>query len=288
MSRSADASLTIGTVAERTGTSVALLRAWEQRYGFPQPTRSGSGHRRYRERDVEQIRQVQRDRAAGLSIEAAVQRLTPLEPSIFAGLRRHRPDLVPHVLSKRTMQAISHAIEDEYGTDAARPLVIAAFQEERFWRASEPRYRDLARTAGVTVALADFAAPPERGGVPAGRPVEVALAPDDALLREWAVVCTGSTGGACLAGRERPGRHGAADHHRVFEAFWSVEPDVVGTAADIALGIARRLRPDLAADLPPTPPPPAPGDEALRRAIALTNRIVAYVEHPRQPGKRRA
>ncbi|HEY8547674.1 MAG TPA: DICT sensory domain-containing protein [Acidimicrobiales bacterium] len=278
--------LTIGTVAQRTGTSVALLRAWEQRYGFPRPTRSSSGHRRYSERHVEQIRQVLRHRDAGLSLEAAIQRVTPVEPSIFDGLRRRRPDLATQALRKRTMLAISRAIEDEYGAAADAPLLLAAFQEERFWRASEARYQDLARTASCTVVFAEPADPPAGTAAPAaagrtgGGPVEVPLGPGEPLLREWAVVCLGPRGGAALVGRERPGGAALAgrERTRVFDAFWSIEPAVVHTAADIALGIARRLRPDRAAELDAPAPVGEPGEEGLRRATALTNRIVAYVE----------
>ena len=278
MSKSADDILTIGTVAERTGASMALLRAWEQRYGFPHPARSDSGHRRYSERDVEQIRQVLAHREAGLSLEAAIGRLNPGEPSIFAGLRRRRPDLAPHVLGKRTMLAISRAIEDEYGTTDDAPLLLAAFQEERFWRASKHRYRDLARTTSRTIVFAELAQPPTGPGGPGAGVVEVAIGPGEPLLREWAVVCFGPRGGAVLAGRERPGQQGVDDALRVFEAFWSIESAVVHTAADIALGIARRLRPDRSADLETPPAIGDPGDEGLRRATSLTNRIVSYVE----------
>ena len=44
--------LRIRDVVERTGVGEATLRAWEQRYGFPEPERLPSGHRRYRESDV--------------------------------------------------------------------------------------------------------------------------------------------------------------------------------------------------------------------------------------------
>ena len=38
-------------VVERAGIGEATLRAWESRYGFPDPERLASGHRRYDERD---------------------------------------------------------------------------------------------------------------------------------------------------------------------------------------------------------------------------------------------
>lgn len=48
----------IHAVAEATGLSAATLRAWERRYGIPEPTRGESGYRLYTERDVEQVRRM--------------------------------------------------------------------------------------------------------------------------------------------------------------------------------------------------------------------------------------
>ena len=90
--------LTIGQVAEGTGVAVATLRMWEARYGFPEPRRLASGHRRYREEDRLLVAEVLRQRAAGLSLEAAIARAreagAPPESSLFAGLRRRHPELV--------------------------------------------------------------------------------------------------------------------------------------------------------------------------------------------------
>ena len=47
-------------MAARTGLGVATLRAWESRYGFPEPERLPNGHRRYRIADVARIEQVAR------------------------------------------------------------------------------------------------------------------------------------------------------------------------------------------------------------------------------------
>lgn len=278
--------LTIGTVAQRTKVGIAVLRAWEHRYGFPQPTRAASGHRRYSEHDVEQIQQVMRERGTGLSLEAAIDRVQRTngepEPSIFAGVRRRRPDITPHVLSKSAMLAISQAIEDEAIAAAERPVLLAAFQRERFYRASEDRYRDLARTAAATVVFADF----PRNRTPEDGPSEVALDRDAPFLREWAVVCDAPGAGACLAGWERPGQQHMADDRRVFEAVWSVDPTVVRTAAQIGLGIARRQEPGLAG-LSDQLGDHLLGDltTALGNATALTSRIVAYLQDPPARGR---
>ena len=203
--------LTIGAVAAETGMSPEVLRTWEQRYGFPVPARRASGHRRYSARHVAQIRQVQRDRDAGMSWRRRSRgpgRLPiKLETSIFAGLRRRWPEQSVQVLSKRAMDAMSRAIEDECLAQASRPVLIGAFQRERFYRQSERRWRELARTASWAVVFADFAT----SRTPRGAAAEVAVPGDDPLLREWAVIAASPTVSACvvaveLARDERDGR----------------------------------------------------------------------------------
>ena len=67
--------LAIGELVERTGVSEGTLRVWERRHGFPVPKRLASGHRRYSESDVELVAGVLRERAAGLSLAAAIARV---------------------------------------------------------------------------------------------------------------------------------------------------------------------------------------------------------------------
>lgn len=49
-------SYSVGSVAERTGLTPALIRMWESRYRAVSPQRTESGHRRYSERDVRRLR----------------------------------------------------------------------------------------------------------------------------------------------------------------------------------------------------------------------------------------
>jgi DNA-binding transcriptional MerR regulator len=278
------ATLTIGAVAERTGLGLAVLRAWEARYGFPRPGRTPTGQRRYRERDVDALLRVVADRAAGLSLEAAIDRARPAPdeagPSLFAALRRHHPELPVHLLSTRAMLAVSRAIEDECCARAERPVLVAAFQEVRHYRAAEARWRELARTAAAAVVFADF--PAGRLHAPAGGPVEVPLGREAPLRREWTVVCDAPGSAAVLAGWEHPRAPGAA---RRFEAMWCADPVAVRRAARAGLSLA------LAADAGPgtavaravpapaaMPPVVLDAPGALARATALTNRIVAYLD----------
>ncbi|HEX8741936.1 MAG TPA: DICT sensory domain-containing protein [Thermoleophilaceae bacterium] len=270
--------LTIREVAARTGVNAATLRMWEQRFGFPEPMRLESGHRRYSEEDVERVRRVARDRAAGLSIPAAIERarsaVVEVEPSVYAGIRRRRPDLIPYLLPKRTLIALSHAIEDECVARAERPVLFGSFQLPRFYRHAESRWRELARTAHAAIVFAEFG---ERRD-PEGGPHEIPIEHDDPLCREWGLVCDAPDYAAFMAAWERPGQADVPDAERAFETIWSVEPELVREAARVAAAIAERTAPDVVGPvrerLSDTPPP---AGEEFRVVGALTNRMVAYV-----------
>ena len=171
------------------------------------------------------------------------------------------------------MLAISHAIEDEYCARAEHPILLGSFQRVEHFERAEPRWRELARTASLTVAFADFG----KSRVRRGAPIEVALPQDASLLREWAVVCDAPEGAACLAGVERPARR-ASDHGRMFEAVWSFEPAVVRAATEVGFTLARQYAPRAgrvfeAATLPAA----ADRIDTLQRASALTSRLVSYL-----------
>ena len=60
--------LTIKTVSERTGVSVHTLRAWERRYGVPQPSRvPGNRYRLYDENDLADVLWMKRQVESGVS-----------------------------------------------------------------------------------------------------------------------------------------------------------------------------------------------------------------------------
>ena len=60
------------------------------------------------------------------------------------------------MLRKSTLIALSRAIEHEAIASAARPIVFGAFQQERFYRHVERRYRSSAQLADAAVVFADF------------------------------------------------------------------------------------------------------------------------------------
>ena len=115
-----------------TGVPEGTLRMWERRYGFPSPQRLPSGHRRYSEDEVALVRRVASERSAGLSLTAAIDRVKEAAasptPSVYASLRRHRPDLEPCPLRKPMLLALTRAIEDESLSRATARCCSRSFQ----------------------------------------------------------------------------------------------------------------------------------------------------------------
>ena len=271
--------LSIGELARRTGVPAATLRSWEDRYGFPRPQRLAGGHRRYQQSDAALIGEILRLRASGMSLQAAIgqaaARAAEADLSVFAGLRRRHPGLVPQELSKATLLALTWAIEDECYARAEQAALFAGFQQERFYRHSSERWKELARTARVVVAFADFR---ESSG-PDASPLTVRIPADAPLRREWFLVCAGPDYPAFVSGWEFPGQKGTPDARRRFEVLWSVDPAAVRDAALICAQLASALSPGLdrlLGDLPSGPPPPASAD--LHRAIGLFNRMAGYLD----------
>ena len=273
--------MTIGDLAGRTGVPAATLRSWETRYGFPCPQRMTTGHRRYGPRDLGLVEEVVRQRAAGLSLPAAIAQATAepaaADPSVFAVLRRRHPGLQPQVLRKATLLALTRAIEDEYCARAERALLFASFQEQRFFRRSAARWRELAQTAEAVVVFADFAA----AGGGDGAPWQVPVPAGAPLRREWVLVCEARDYPVCLAGWEFPGQRGTADASRRFEVVWSLDPRPVRDAARTCAGLAESFSPglDVLGRLPAEPPPPVGAE--LQRATGLLTRMASYLDQHR-------
>lgn len=274
--------LAIKDIAEQTGVAAGTIRMWEQRYGFPEPRRTETGYRRYCEADVEAIRRVLAYRRRGLSVSAAIERARgagPTDrPSIYAAVAAAGGETAARPLRKSTLFALSRAMEDEALARAARPIVFAAFQHERFYRAVEHRYRRLARASDAAVVFADF---PVVRAEP-GCPVEIPIAAEDALGNEWAVIVDAPGYAACLLAWEQPGTiqpGGPDDAARRFESMWTLDPAVTRRAARVAASLVARQAPALGASLEAQlADRPLAIEEPTPALTAVTNRIVEYLE----------
>jgi MerR family transcriptional regulator, light-induced transcriptional regulator len=247
--------------------------------------RGAGGHRRYGPEAVELVQEAARQRAGGLSMPLAIERAQEVlgqpESSVFAGVRRRNPDLRTQLLAKPAVLALCRAIEDECCAQAERPLLFAAFQRERFYRASQHRWTELARTARSAVVFADFASRtprrPPRGPHGAAGPVEVTVPFDAPVNREWVLVCDAPDYPGLVVGWERPDRSELEDGARRFETLWSVDARVVRHAARICARLAERYgaTPEPAwSQLESTPPEASP---ATRRAIGVLDRMLGYL-----------
>jgi DICT domain-containing protein len=275
--------LAIKDVAEQTGLAAGTIRMWEQRYGFPEPERTPSGYRVYTPGDVATLRRIVAYREGGLSVPAALDRARAAggptdRPSIYGAIMAGEAAGRPLMLTKRTLLAVSRAIEDETLARAAGPIVVGAFQEDRHFRAVEHRYRRLAQAADVCVAFADF----ERVSGGDGAPWELPIAPDDAIGNEWAVVVDAPGYAACLLAWETPESQRDAhlpQEERRFESLWTLDPHVVRRAALVGASLARRVAPEVGLEMEQRLQERPLAVEAPAPALtALTNRIVAYLD----------
>ncbi len=270
--------LPIRDVARRTGLAAGTIRMWEQRYGFPEPQRSESGYRLYSEEQVETLSHAVELRRSGMSVPSALESARAqrrnAQPTIFGAVPhegRSRP------LRKRTLVALSRAIEDQTMASASRPLVMGSFQHERHYRHVEHRYRRMAQMADLAVVFADF----ERTRPPTpGTPVEVDVEADAAIGHEWAVVVDAPGFSACLTAWEPPVASPPKNElDRVFEAYWTLDPSVVRAASRSGAACAREAGAPVADDIDVLlrDRPLAP-DAASTALEALTARMVAYLE----------
>lgn len=273
-----DGGLSIGEISRMTSVSVATLRTWEQRHGFPVPRRLPSGHRRYHPGVVEVVLAVLRQREAGIRLETAIAEAQQPDgrsaPSVFAEVRRRSPHLEVHRLRKPTLVAISRALEDEFCARADQPLLFGGFQRRRFYEPVRARWEDLAGTARAAFVMADFSA----ASAPGDQAVHVRLTSESPLRREWFVVCDARGLPGLLTAWEIPGQAGEPDADRVFEAIWTVDPRAVRDAARVCAATALAVG--------------APGAELVVRRLAepsarpldpaasarLFNRIVTYLD----------
>jgi methanogenic corrinoid protein MtbC1 len=93
--------LSIGDICDETGLSPDVIRVWERRHGFPVPVRLPSGHRRYKQEDLNRLR---------LMAEAVSQ--------------GHRPSLVA-AADTAALRRLLQKNEDRTWRDLVDPLYAA-------------------------------------------------------------------------------------------------------------------------------------------------------------------
>ncbi|MCF6378181.1 MerR family transcriptional regulator [Nocardioides KLBMP 9356] len=236
----------IGVLAERTGLTPEVVRAWERRFGLEIGVRTSAGHRRYTDDDVSLVREILDGRDRGLTLAVAIKAATDRargadRASVHATLADEHPELRRMRLDHRTLVALSTAMEDELMARGEPTVVWGGFQDGQAFDRSRGRWEELARTSTWCVVLADFTGWPHDEEAPegagrAGRPVLVDLPPDSPMLREWCVVALAPGFAVLLSAWEVPSSSGP----RTYETFLSTRRSVVVSAARALTAITSR------------------------------------------------
>ena len=229
--------------------------------------------------------------------------------SLLAELLQALPQLRAQIYYKSSMTALSHAMEDLVlvGSDD-EPLVIASFQQERFYRQEAHRYRRIADRSSQVYVLA---APETEFKNSSESHETVAFAPEDALSKEWHLVVLGQHYSTCLICQEKivpidnqDDRGELMDQGRRFEGIWTFDREVSCKAAELLLDKIVKYRPELAekidrarttynlgkkpkktrksaASKAAKPEKPAPKDSKIpnpKLSDAFTQRLVTYLQ----------
>lgn len=173
--------------------------------------------------------------------------------SIVEELLQAIPQLRPQLYFKTSLTALSHAMEDQVLAGTEQPLVIASFQQERFYRQEASRYD---RIADVTQQVYVLSARGTSFTNRSGSYETIAFEEEDALTQEWHLVVMGLTYSACLICRERSpvplvsrADGTALEQTRRFEGIWTQDRYVSQQAAKLLLARIERYRPELAEKL---------------------------------------
>ncbi|WP_310485243.1 DICT sensory domain-containing protein [Chamaesiphon sp. VAR_48_metabat_403] len=207
------------------------------------------------------------------------------QQSVLSELLRQMPQLRSHLYFKSSLTALSHAMEDRVLAGTDRPLLIASFQQEKFYRQEAHRYRRLGEISDQVYVLA---APDAEFS----RVEEYELVPftnTDALASEWHLIAIGAQSAACLICREKIATPSDTtvlpeiDASRRFEGIWTFDRQVTIAAAHILLDRIQGYRPDLAAKIVQAKQeyliavPTIPHDHSAS-ADAFVQRLVTYLQ----------
>ena len=170
------------------------------------------------------------------------------------------------------------------GTD--RPLLIASFQQEKFYRQEAHRYRRLGEISDQVYVIA---APDTEFSELVEEYELVPFESDDALGSEWHLIAIGAQSAACLVCREKVGTPSEVsvlpeiDPSRRFEGIWTFDRQVTIAAAHILLDRIQGYRPDLTAKIAQAKQeylvavPGIPHDHSAS-ADAFVQRLVTYLQ----------
>lgn len=147
---------------------------------------------------------------------------------------------------KSSLNALCRAIEDVVLAGTEAPLVIASFQQERFYRQETRRYQRIAQQTDQVYVLA--APEPESSFAIASDFYEtIPLNADDGLAKEKHLIIIGQDYTACLVCRAQQMVLSSMEQSQRYEGIWTFEREVSLHAAQLLLERITQYRPELTA-----------------------------------------
>ncbi|WP_414542026.1 DICT sensory domain-containing protein [Nostoc sp. CCY0012] len=212
-----------------------------------------------------------------------------LEGSILQQLETaHRQSTRPirfGVYYKNTLVALCHALEDHILSENSTPLVIAAFQQGKWYLQEAQRYADMAKCSSeiVIMAAADagFAEHPT-SQLP--NVDLVALNSADPVAQEWHLIILSPEYTAMVLCQElSEADYGAggipdSDLERKFYGLWTFEPELVQETAKLAIAQIQQYNPELAQKLVAHQNAIQSHLAAPKHLSAVVSRVVDYLQ----------
>jgi DICT domain-containing protein/signal transduction histidine kinase len=205
-----------------------------------------------------------------------------ISDSVLTELLSQHSHLRPHLYFKSSLTALSRAMEDLVLAGADRPLVIATFQEERFYRQEAHRYQRIAARTDRAYVLSVM----ESSKIPATDYVLIPIDPQDGLAQEWNLVVIGTNSAACLICQERTGEWTNAqglESSQRFDGIWTFDRQIAIDAAQILLSRVAKYRPKLKKQLQKiqnelTTVPIVTTEASSASTDAFVQRLVTYLQ----------
>jgi signal transduction histidine kinase len=174
-----------------------------------------------------------------------------LTNSLLRDLVTEYSNLRPQIYFNSSLLALARAMEDMVLAGDDVPLVIANFQQERFFRQQQRRFYRIARQTDQVYVLA---VPDRESGFSVANCgyETIPLEETDVLAGEKYLVIIGKQYTACSIAQEKLSLkelnqiRNPVEHVKRFEGFWTFDPDVTYSAADWLLGQIKNYRPELA------------------------------------------
>ncbi|MBD2481690.1 DICT sensory domain-containing protein [Planktothrix sp. FACHB-1365] len=173
-----------------------------------------------------------------------------ISTSVLTELVQFLPSLKPQIYFKSSLTALSHAMEDQVLAGTDQPLVIATFQQERFYRQEAHRYY---RIAEITPQVYVMAASETAFTNSSDHHETVAFDPEDQLRQEWNLLVLGQYYSTCLVCIEREDlvqnsqmpEQLLMDQARPFEGIWTSDRQVCIKVAELLFERILHYRPEL-------------------------------------------